>query len=64
VPFSYGLNEHRSGFFDRRTTKYLPFYFPNPHMPWQGGTNGLLGNYLPKSFDIALSSEDDIADSV
>ena len=43
----------------------LPFYFPDPHAPWQRGTNentnGLLREYLPKSFDIALSSEDDIA---
>ncbi len=43
----------------------LQFYFPDPHAPWQRGTNentnGLLREYLPKSFDIALSSEDDIA---
>lgn len=46
----------------------LPFYFPDPHAPWQRGTNentnGLLREYLPKSFDIALSSEDDIANFV
>lgn len=46
----------------------LPFYFPDPHAPWQRGTNentnGLLREYLPKSFDIALSSEDDIADFI
>lgn len=42
----------------------LQFYFPDPHAPWQRGTNentnGLLREYLPKSFDIALSSESDI----
>lgn len=46
----------------------LPFYFPNPHAPWQRGTNentnGLLREYLPKSFDIALSAVEDIADFV
>lgn len=46
----------------------LPFYFPDPHAPWQRGTNentnGLLREYLPKSFDIALSSENEIADFV
>ncbi|WP_444640730.1 IS30 family transposase [Caproiciproducens sp. R1] len=46
----------------------LPFYFPDPHAPWQRGTNentnGLLREYLPKFFDIALSSEEDIADFV
>lgn len=43
----------------------LPFYFPDPHAPWQRGTNentnGLLREYLPKSFDIALPSDRDIA---
>lgn len=42
----------------------LPFYFPDPHAPWQRGinenTNGLLRKYLPKSFDIALLSDRDI----
>ena len=46
----------------------IQFYFSDPHAPWQRGTNentnGLLREYLPKSFDIALSSEDDIADFV
>lgn len=46
----------------------LQFYFPDPHAPWQRGTNentnGLLREYLPKSFDIALSSDSDIADFV
>lgn len=46
----------------------LPFYFLDPHAPWQRGTNentnGLLREYLPKSFDIALSSEEDIAELI
>lgn len=46
----------------------LQFYFPDPYAPWQRGTNentnGLLREYLPKSFDISLSSEDEIADFV
>ena len=49
-------------------TLNLPFYFPDPHAPWQRGTNentnGLLREYLPKSFDIALSSEEDIAEFI
>lgn len=46
----------------------VQFYFPDPHAPWQRGTNentnGLLREYLPKSFDIALSSENQIADFI
>lgn len=46
----------------------LPFYFPDPHAPWQRGTNentnGLIREYFPKSFDMAVSSEDDIASFV
>ena len=46
----------------------LPFYFPDPHAPWQRGTNentnGLLREYLPRSFDIALSAEEDIAEFI
>ena len=42
----------------------LTFYFADPHSPWQRGTNentnGLLREYLPKSFDIALSSQEGI----
>lgn len=46
----------------------LPFYFPDPHAPWQRGTNentnGLIREYLPKSFDMAVSSQDEIASFV
>lgn len=46
----------------------LQFYFSDPHAPWQRGTNentnGLLREYLPKSFDMALSSESDITDFI
>ena len=42
----------------------LQFYFPDPHAPWQRGTNentnGLLREYLPKSFDMANCSENEI----
>lgn len=43
----------------------VQFYFANPHTPWQRGTNentnGLLREYFPKSFDMALFSDDEIA---
>lgn len=43
----------------------VQFYFPDPHAPWQRGTNentnGLIREYLPKSFDIALCSDEDIS---
>lgn len=46
----------------------LPFYFSDPQAPWQRGTNentnGLIREYLPKSFDIALMSDSDISDFV
>jgi IS30 family transposase len=47
---------------------HMPFYFPDPHAPWQRGTNentnGLLREYLPKSVDMALFSNEVIADFV
>ena len=40
----------------------LPFYFPQPHQPWQKGfnenTNGLLREYFPKGKDITEISDD------
>jgi len=43
----------------------VQFYFSDPYSPWQRGTNentnGLIREYLPKSFDIALCSDADIA---
>ena len=46
----------------------VPFYFSDPHAPWQRGTNentnGLIREYLPKSFDIALCSDEELASYV
>ena len=43
----------------------VQFYFPDPHAPWQRGTNentnGLLREYFPKSFDFDSCPDDDIA---
>jgi IS30 family transposase len=43
----------------------VQFYFPDPHSPWQRGTNentnGLLREYFPKSYDFAACSDHDIA---
>lgn len=43
----------------------VPFYFAGPHSSWQRGTNentnDLLREYLPKSFDIALCSNEEIS---
>lgn len=43
----------------------VQFYFPDPHAPWQRGTNentnGLIREYLPKSFDMAVSSDQEIS---
>ena len=41
-----------------------PFYFPEPHQPWQRGsnenTNGLLREYFPKGQDLTDIAEDHI----
>lgn len=46
------------------TLNNVQFYFPDPHAPWQRGTNentnGLLREYFPKSFDFNACSETDI----
>lgn len=46
----------------------IQFFFADPYSPWQRGTNentnGLLREYLPKSFDIASCSDVDIASFV
>lgn len=43
----------------------LPFYFPPPHAPWARGTNentnGLIREYSPKSVDLELLTDDDVA---
>lgn len=43
---------------------YFQFYFPDPHQPWQRGTNentnGLLREYFPKQQDINQWNDDDI----
>lgn len=43
----------------------VQFYFPDPHAPWQRGTNentnGLIREYFPKSFDFTSCADDKIA---
>ena len=43
----------------------VQFYFPDPHSPWQRGTNentnGLLREYFPKLFDFSACPDGDIA---
>ena len=42
----------------------VPFYFPDPHSPWQRGTNentnGLLREYFPKYSDFKEHNDEDI----
>ncbi|WP_204119939.1 IS30 family transposase [Lacticaseibacillus suilingensis] len=47
------------------TTEYqVEFYFPNPHAPWDRGsnenTNGLIREYIPKGTDIATITDEEI----
>ncbi|MBC6303690.1 IS30 family transposase [Listeria immobilis] len=46
----------------------LPFYFADPHAPWQRGTNentnGLLREYFPKNEDMTKYSHQEISDSI
>ncbi|MFK4935424.1 transposase [Lactococcus garvieae] len=42
----------------------MPFYFPDPHAPWQRGTNentnGLIREYLPKKQSMDKVPSEDI----
>lgn len=42
----------------------VPFYFPEPHQPWQRGrnenTNGLLREYYPRGTDLTLVDQNDV----
>lgn len=46
----------------------LPFYFADPHAPWQRGTNentnGLLREYFPKNEDMAKYTHQEISQSI
>ena len=46
----------------------VPFYFPQPHQPWQRGTNentnGLLREYFPKGTDLSKYSDEQIQSKV
>ena len=46
----------------------VEFYFPEPHQPWQRGTNentnGLLREYFPKKYDITDLTDEEIQSKV
>lgn len=46
----------------------VEFYFPEPHQPWQRGTNentnGLLREYFPKKYDITNMTDEEIQSKV
>lgn len=48
--------------------KGIPFYFANPHAPWQRltneNTNGLMREYMPKSTDFSSYTDDEIQEYV
>lgn len=43
----------------------VPFYFADPHAPWQRGTNentnGLIREFIPKGYDMALVSDSSLS---
>lgn len=46
----------------------VEFYFPEPHQPWQRGTNentnGLLREYFPKKYDVTDLEAEEIQEKV